>query len=77
MNENKQSTVDAPGASTESQAPSVGTIVEYLVKDLSVAIACLTAIQSDQDLLSHLAQFMHGRFVNSLEEKKRESQPNR
>lgn len=66
----------APGAAaSEDNAPSVGTITEYLKKDLSVAISCLTAIQSDQDLMNHLAQFMHGRFINALEAKKRDPQP--
>lgn len=61
--ETKTNTTEAAqGAPSEITQQAVK---QYLVKDLSIAISCLNAIQSDPDLLEHLAQFMHGRFVNA------------
>lgn len=45
--------------------PTVEKVLEYLKKDLSVAIACLNAMYSDPDLLHSLAIWMHGRWTNS------------
>lgn len=43
---------------------NVETVKGYLNKDLSIAISCLQAIQSDPDLLQTMAVFMHGRMIN-------------
>lgn len=61
-NKNTQNGTPAPGAAV----PEITTekVTEYLKHDLSVAISCLTAIQSDPDLLQHMAIFMHGRMTN-------------
>jgi len=44
---------------------TVETVREYLNKDLSVAIQCLNAIQSDPDLMETMAHWMHGRWMNA------------
>lgn len=56
---------EAPGASV----PSVEQIESFLSRDLSVAISCLNAIQSDPDLCRHMAEFMHGRYKNHVNSK--------
>lgn len=56
-----------------SQGDEPGTIEDvtiehvrnWLKHDLSSAISCLTAMNTDPDLLESIAIFMHGRFVNS------------
>jgi len=54
------------GAPTPTlEIPDVPKVVEWLNRDLSVAISCLSAIQSDPDLLNSLAVFMQGRLINS------------
>lgn len=65
METKTQSAPATQGAAAEPTDISVNTITEYLKKDLSIAISCLNAIQSDPDLINHLAQFMHGRFINA------------
>lgn len=69
MKEQSSNGVQVPGTQDATQAAretvDVQTVTEYLKKDLSVAISCLNALYSDPDLLSHMAHFMHGRFINS------------
>lgn len=62
MNTNTQQDEQVPGTAVPSITPEL--VKEYLRKDLSVAISCLNAIQSDPDLLDHLATFMAGRWQN-------------
>lgn len=69
MEKNAQTAEAAPGAVDAKMAVSVEMVRDYLNKDLSVAISCLNAIQSDPDLMLHIAQFMHGRFQNSQQTK--------
>lgn len=61
----KQAT-EAPGAEEAMLDAMNPTLVkEYLKKDLSVAVACLNAILTDEDLLNHMATFMAGRWQNA------------
>lgn len=56
-----------PSETAQGAAPEItqSLVKQYLITDLSKAIACLNAIQSDPDLLDNLAHFMHGRFINA------------
>jgi hypothetical protein len=69
----KNQNTSAPAQGAESESLTVETVKKYLTKDLSIAISCLNAIQSDPDLLEHLAHFMHGRFVNAKHAAKAEA----
>lgn len=57
-----QKDAQALGAAVPPITPEL--VKEYLRKDLSVAISCLNAIQSDPDLMDSLAHFMAGRWNN-------------
>lgn len=48
------------------------TIKKWLKHDLSAAVSCLNAIQTDPDLLDSVAMFMFGRFQNDMNKKKAE-----
>lgn len=62
----------APGVDdATAEAVTVEGVKGYLKKDLSLALGCINAILSDEDLLENLAHFMHGRFQNHLHEKSR------
>jgi len=63
MEKNAKSGSSAQGVENPSITPEL--VRQYLNKDLSVAISCLTAIQSDPDLLDNLAAFMAGRWANA------------
>lgn len=66
MTKNTQQADPTPGVEEALQQAINPTLVkDYLTKDLSVAIACLNAIQSDPDLLDHMAHFMAGRWQNA------------
>jgi len=70
MSNQNTSTAEAQGA------PAVLTldqVEKYLVKDIAVAISCLSAIQSDPDLLRSMAAFMLGRLENSKMQPKEEA----
>jgi len=64
MTKSNTSTAEAPGAKAETPVYTVETVEKYLIKDISVAISCLNAIQSDPDLLRYMATFMLGRMTN-------------
>jgi len=66
MSKNTQQAEATPGVDDAiSQAINPTRVKEYLTKDLSIAISCLNAIQSDPDLLDHIAHFMAGRWANA------------
>lgn len=62
---NKTNTPESSTPGVETPKLTQELIVKYLNRDLSVAISCLTAIQSDPDLMESLATFMLGRVQNS------------
>lgn len=62
MENSIQTDAQAQGATVPPITPEL--VKEYLTKDLSVAISCLVAIQSDPELLDYLAVFMTGRWQN-------------
>lgn len=68
--ETKSQTASAAQGAAEAleEAKTVETVRDYLKKDLSVAIACLNAIQSDPELLDTVAHWFHGRWQNAKHE---------
>jgi len=64
MEKNIPSASEAQGA-VDASLTSPAMIRQYLIKDLSVAIACLNAIASDPDLLEQVAHFIAGRYSNA------------
>jgi len=61
--------MSTPGV--EFPSITVDLVREYLKKDLSVAISCLNAIQSDPDCMEMLAVFLTGRWQNDQSSKSR------
>lgn len=68
MKKNNSETEQAQGA----KSVDLAQVTKWLRHDISVAITCLNAIQSDPDLMDHVARFMYGRLQNMEQAK----QPN-
>jgi len=72
MEKNTKLDSSAQGAEIPNITPEL--VRQYLNRDLSVAISCLQAIQSDPDLLDNLSAFMAGRWQNEQNKKAHQSQ---
>lgn len=59
--------VKAQGAeNTEKVEVTLDVVKKWLRHDLGAAISCLNAIQTDPALMDAVAEFMYGRFINSV-----------
>lgn len=53
---------------------TIGEIEKWLSQDLSLALHCLNAIQSDVNIKRQIAVFMHGKLMNARHKEELERQ---
>lgn len=63
--EKKSSVSDSPGEAQNKQTFTLEQVREMIKKDTQTAILMLEAIYRDQNTLEAIADYLHGRYMNT------------